>query len=213
MRYHSTIEACKFDFPSSHPHNSSIRLHLLGIYQKEEKRKESVEGGETSGKLSSSFNIYNLIHFHRRENLCCISFARSSTHTFSTTMEKSPFCAYGSALNSQPRLFIYFIFPSLFFPSPRNPRHNLTNIEKKERMRRIRRKQSTSRHPRHQSESLFLYLSIISFDEAKCVRHGKFVLCVMKMPKPLSPPTPSSSCCIVEERKLLMSLGGGNCLT
>lgn len=46
-------------------------------------------------------------------------------------------------------------------------------------------------------ESLFLYLSIISFDEAKFERHGKFVLCVMKMPKPFLflpfPPAPSSS--------------------
>jgi hypothetical protein len=89
-------------------------------------------------------------------------------------MVKSPFFAYASALNSQPRLFIYFIF----IPSA-NPQHNLTKHKK-----RFRLSTPTSRGRRTATESLFLYLSIISFDEAKCVRHGKFVLCVMKMPKP-----------------------------
>lgn len=86
-------------------------------------------------------------------------FQRWKNHLFSLTF---------LPLNSQPRLFIYFIF----FPFA-NPQHNLTKHKKRFLLR-----------PQTAPESLFLYLSIISFDEAKCVRHGKFVLCVMKMPKP-----------------------------
>jgi hypothetical protein len=96
-------------------------------------------------------------------------------NAFFNEMVKSPFFAYASALNSQPRLFIYFIF----IPSA-NPQHNLTKHKKRFWLGAP----NPSLGERTATESLFLYLSIISFDEAKCVRHGKFVLCVMKMPKP-----------------------------
>lgn len=114
---------------------------------------------KTSGKLSSSFNIYNLIHFHRRENLCCTSVVRCgslapppppSLSQLSTLIAELVFLAvynirrlqidffsfllllFGvfllcfsrlTVLNSQPRLFIYFIslptssFLGFFTPS------------------------------------------------------------------------------------------------
>lgn len=103
-------------------------LQCNSPYKREKKeRKEE----KLLANSRSSFNIYNLIHFHRRENLCCISFAPFPPHSnaFFKETVKSPFFAYASALNSQPRLFIYFIF----IPSD-NPQHNLTKHKKRFRL-------------------------------------------------------------------------------
>lgn len=203
MRYHSTIGACKFDFPQPQP-SQIFKPNFSPINHPFSFCLPSFHFIAPNSRVLLIFIISSISI--RGKNLCCfipyIVFFSSTdddgcekNHLFPLFPSSISLSQNLVLLNSQPRLFIYFfilathhhsdrhsyLFFSLFISPSFVPQQIIFSYLLPLLLLLCYVLQTFLSHilkppPIHLLWFLFLYLSIISFDEAKCGKRGKKIL-------------------------------------